>query len=437
MASGTYELDRRWGATSTWTREQAARIRRTAETTAPIVYPPDEPTDSDLYLWDTWPLLERDGSFAEVDGWRVVFALTAPAEMLPGKRHDVATVRYFYSRDGREWTTGGPVFDPERSLGSRQWAGSAMYDRADDELYLYYTAAGRADAVELSYEQRIAVATGGDLATDDDGVRLSGPWDHEVLLTADGEWYETREQAARESDLIYTFRDPWFFEDPGTGETCLLFEANTPVPECGCGGDDGRRAFNGCVGVAVSDAGDPTEWEMRRPILDGACVNQELERPHVVVRDGRYYLFTSSHEHTFAPGLERFDGLYGFVADALRGEYDPLNGSGLVVANPHNAPFQAYSWLAYGHRDELLVTSFFNYYDLGGLHLDEVGHLLPDEQREKFGGTLAPTLRLELAGDRTRIRGELDHGHLPLEDEELPPADPLAGRRPLGGEGEY
>ncbi|MFC7167544.1 glycoside hydrolase family 68 protein [Halospeciosus flavus] len=431
---GTHETTRQWGATSTWTREDAARIERTPETTAPVIYPPDEETDPDLHIWDTWLLRERDGSFATFDGWRVVLALTAPAEMLPGKRHDSATIRYFYSKDGKSWQTGGRVFDPERSLGSRQWAGSAMYDRDAEELYLYYTAAGHADAEELSYQQRICVGTGGTIHADESGVDLAGPWDHEVLLTPDGDWYETQTQAERESDLIYTFRDPWFFEDPETGETCLLFEANTPIPEDGCGGDDGRRAYNGCIGVATSPSGDPTEWEMERPILDGACVNQELERPHVVVRDGRYYLFTPSHEHTFAPGLDGFDALYGFVSDSLRGEYEPLNDSGLVVANPHNAPFQAYSWLAYGHRDELLVTSFFNYYDLGGLHLDDVGHLHPDEQREKFGGTLAPTLRIQLAGERTRVLGTLDYGHLPLEDEELPPVDPLAAERPLGDE---
>ena len=63
----------------------------------------------------------------------------------------------------------------------------------------------------------------------------------------------------------------------------------------------------------VSPSGDPTDWELRSPILEGVGTNQELERPHVVVQDGRYYLFLSSHEHTFAEGLEGYDALYGFV----------------------------------------------------------------------------------------------------------------------------
>ena len=223
--------------------------------------------------------------------------------------------------------------------------------------------------------------------------------------------------------MIYTFRDPWFFEDPATGRTYLLFEANTPMPEGSDNfdGDPELQAFNGSVGIAESPTGEPTDWELRPPLLDAVCVNQELERPHVVVRDGRYYLFFSSHDHTFAPGIDGFDGLYGFVADSLRGDYRPLNDTGLVLTNPANAQFQTYSWMAFPHRDEVLVQSFFNYYDLGDLTLDDVGHLPEEEQLGKFGGTLAPTVRLGIDGDRTRVRGTLDHGHVPTEDEGLPP----------------
>jgi len=255
-----------------------------------------------------------------VNGYRLAFSLTAPADLLPGKRHDVAEIRCFYSADGKRWHDAGPVFDGG-ALGQRQWAGSALYD--DGEVYLYYTAAGDEAADEMTYTQRIAVAHGGTASADEDGIELSGPWTHETLLTPDGEWYETEAQSR---GMTYTFRDPWFFEDSATGETHLLFEANAPAPERP--GDDEatahRREFNGCVGVAVSESGDPLSWELRPPLLDAVEVNQELERPHVVVADGRYYLFVCSHVHTFAPGVTGPDGLYGFVvADALDGEYRP------------------------------------------------------------------------------------------------------------------
>ncbi|MFC7323955.1 glycoside hydrolase family 68 protein [Halorubrum rutilum] len=406
-----------------WTRSQAARIERTPETVAPVIEPPAEDPAADLHIWDTWLLRDRHGEIAEVDGWRVLFSLTAPEELLPGKRHDVAEIRFFYSRNGTEWHGGEPVFDAD-ALGQRQWAGSALYD--DGDLYLYYTAAGDESAEELNYNQRIAVGHGGRFAADDDGVRSEGPWTHEVLLEPDGEWYESEDQSR---GMIYTFRDPWFFEDPNTGETTLLFEANTPVPtDSGrCGGDEAQQEFNGSVGVAASRSGDPLDWELEPPLLDGVCVNQELERPHVVARDDRYYLFFSSHMHTFAPGLRGFDGLYGFVADSLRGEYEPLNGSGLVVANPAGVPFQAYSWMAFPYRDEVLVQSFYNYREFAGESLDGIADLSEAEQRRRFGGTLSPTLRLDVGDDRTRIHGTLAHWHIPTAREELPATD---GYRP-------
>ncbi|RLM59239.1 glycoside hydrolase family 68 protein [Halobellus sp. Atlit-31R] len=404
---------------SRWRRSQATEIERTSETAAPPISPPAEDPAADHHVWDTWLLRDRSGSIAEVNGWRVLFSLTASDELLPGKRHDVAEIRYFYSRDGIEWDGGDTVFGTG-ALGQRQWAGSALYD--DGELYLYYTAAGDASEAELNYTQRIAVGYGGRFEAEADRVRVEGPWTHEILLEPDGEWYERQAQSR---GMTYTFRDPWFFEDPDTGETCLLFEANTPAPPDSdrCDGDERRQMFNGSVGIARSPRGDPLEWALEPPLLHGVCVNQELERPHVVVRDGRYYLFVSSHMHTFAPGLDGYDGLYGFVADSFRGEYRPLNGSGLVVTNPARVPFQAYSWMAFPHREEILVQSFYNFREFAGESLDLIADLSAAEQRRRFGGTLSPTLRLDVAGDRTRIHGTLAHWQIPVEGEDLPPAE--------------
>ncbi|ELZ34027.1 Levansucrase [Halogeometricum pallidum JCM 14848] len=408
---------------SAWTRDHATALRREETNVAPIIYPPSERLDEGLHVWDTWWLRDRDGSPAEVNGCRVIVALTSSSDLLPGKRHDVATLRYFYSADGESWETGGRVFETGM-LGSRQWAGSALHD--DGDVYVYYTAAGEADEADLSYSQRIALAEGGTISPGDDGdgVELDGPWEHSVLLEPDGEWYE---REAQSRGMTYTFRDPWFFEDED-GETYLLFEANTPVPEGSdaCGGDAAQQEFNGSVGLAHSPTGDPTDFELRPPLLDAVCVNQELERPHLVVRDGTYYLFVSSHHHTFAPGVEGYDALYGFVADGLRGDYEPLNGHGMVLTNPANAPFQAYSWLAYDHGDELLVTSFFNYFDYDRPSMDDVALLPEDEQMRRFGGTLAPTVRVGVDGTRTRVLGTLGHGHLPLARESLP-SDPFEG----------
>ncbi len=406
-------------ARSRWARKQAASIERRRGNVTPVAGPPAVDPFPNLHVWDTWLLRDRNGGIADVNGCRVAFSLTAPADLRPGTRHDVAEIRCFYSADGMRWRDAGAVFDGG-ALGQRQWAGSALYD--DGDCYLYYTAAGRDDADELTYTQRIAAAHGGTVAASGLGVKITGPWTHETLLEPDGELYETEAQSR---GMTYAFRDPWFFEDPATGETHLLFEANVPTPARE--GDDAattrRREFNGCVGVAVAASRDPLSWALRPPLVEAVAVNQELERPHVVVADGRYYLFVCSHVHTFAPGVTGPDGLYGFVADAFEGPYRPLNGSGLVATNPPNAPFQAYSWMAFAHEEEILVQSFLNYHDFAGDSLDAVAELPAAEQRARFGGTLAPTLRLAVDGDETRLLGTLDGWRIPTIDESLPAVD--------------
>jgi levansucrase len=137
------------------------------------------------------------------------------------------------------------------------------------------------------------------------------------------------------------------------------------------------------------------------PLLSGDCVNDELERPHIVLDDERYYLLFSTHAHTFADDLDGPEGLYGFVAGELFGDYEPLNGSGLVLANPQDAPFQAYSWMT---LMDGRVTSFFQYFDLEqDQTLDYVGEQDPQFQMDHFGGTPAPVVQIEFDGKETRV----------------------------------
>ncbi len=79
--------------------------------------------------------------------------------------------------------------------------------------------------------------------------------------------------------------------------------------------------------------------------------------------------------------------------------------------------------MAFPHSDEVLVQSFFNYYDFDGETLDEIAHLSESEQMRRFGGSLGPALRLEVEGSRTRIIGSLGHWHIPLAGETLPLTD--------------
>ncbi|MYL48246.1 glycoside hydrolase family 68 protein [Halobacillus litoralis] len=387
--------------TPTWSREDASNFTLTDENTAPNI---DSFTDvaPEYWVWDTWPLRDRDGSIAKINGYYVQFALTASKDYTWGGRHDHAVIRYFYSKNGKDWELGTIPYDEDKALGFRQWAGSAMIDE-DDKIHLFYTASGRKDEGP-TFEQRLAKTTFEMDYDNKEGFQVTNNGEHQILAEADGVYYET--QAQKTGDIIYSFRDPWFFQHPETGEEYLIFEGNTggtdktleadnignvdgPIP-------DGAEDYNGNVGIAKAENDDLTEFELMPPLLEADGVNQQLERPHVVQKGDDYYLFTISHQFTFAPGLDGPDGLYGFHANELFGDYEPMNGTGLVVANPENDPFQAYSWAVLPHGQ---VISFINEFH------DENGDF-------QLGGSFAPTLKLKLKDDTSEIKGVMGEGEI-------------------------
>jgi levansucrase len=415
-----------------WTPNHVRRISLRDENVAPVIDQPDAQTIEGYHVWDSWPLRNRDGSLASIDGYRVLISLAVEDDILPGQRHDIARQRYLYSRDGRTWEDGGLLFPEGTAFGSRQWAGSALYDEEDGELYMYYTAAGERDADELQYNQRMAVASGANIETDGEGLRFVGDWEHRIIAEPDGILYQNEEQS---EGYLQAFRDPWYFRDPRDGLDYILFTGNTPGIDterprgvlCDVAGEDvgtgdysyGQAAggerdvqynYNGAVGLLRAVDGDLTEWEMLAPLLHADCANQELERPHIVIRDGRYYLFFSTHQFTFAPTLWGPETLVAFVGESLRSNYRPVNDDAIVVANPEEAPYQAYSWDV---LDSGIVTSFVNYTDVPeGLTLDDIGEADEATQFRTFGGMLAPSLQLEFDGDRVTIAEELGFGQI-------------------------
>ena len=109
-------------------------------------------------------------------------------------------------------------------------------------------------------------------------------------------------------------------------------------------------------------------------------MNNELERPHVVVHDGRYYLWFSTQSRTFHPDVPAPTGLYGFVADSLLGPYEPLNGHAGVLVNPPSRPRQAYSWLV---LNDLSVVGFVDAYGFDAV-ADEL--VLTDADSDRASG---------------------------------------------------
>jgi levansucrase len=370
-------------ATTRWTPEQVAAIGASPAPEIPVVTAADvTPIIAGLDVWDAWPITDADGRIVRVAGVELWMMLSAAVVPDPAKRHDRARIRLIERRsDG--WHDCGNLLPDDLNPGAREWAGSAIIDMATHRVTLYFTASGRRGE-GFSFEQRqfFTVGTLGDAG----GHAVITGWSTaRELFASDGDVYVDTRTTQGGPGLIKGFRDPFYVRDPFDGVAYLTFA-----------GSDGRssHAFNGVIGMARQD-GDT--WTLLQPVLsaDGLC--NEMERPHVIVHDGRFYLFWSTQRHVFAPsGPSGPNGLYGAVADSILGPYTMLNGTGLVAANPAREPFQTYSWLV---LDGLQVTSFVDYWNMQGRTV--ATH--PETRRAQFGGTPAPFFGIELDGASSRL----------------------------------
>lgn len=332
-----------------------------------------------LDLWDSWPLAHEDGRTVEADGRQFWFFLSAPRFPDPGQRHNAAKIR-LASLGSDGWRDHGDCLPGVLSPGSREWAGSAVLHDDGASVTLFFTAAGRRGQGN-GFEQRLFAARG---AMTGEGP---GGWTScEEVVQPDGKRYFVANEGEGTPGMIKAFRDPAWLRDPATGKAHLLFTASA-------GWDD--AAFNGVIGLAT--LGDDGRWLLEGPLVEAVGVNNELERPHVLVREGNYYLFWSTQRRTFDPASpDGPNGLYAMVADRLKGPYRPVNDSGLVAGNPDCEPTQGYSWWVTGEGE---VWSFIDHWGMQGRSFEQNPELL----RSQFGGTPAPTFRLIFAGERVTI----------------------------------
>lgn len=410
---------------SLWTREDALKIKLDAEETTNSLVPTDFPIMSDeLFIWDTMPLVDKAGKVVSVDGWKVIFTLAAPRhwDRLDENgdyqikedwenRHGDARIYYWYSKSGSDWIFGGRVMEEGVSPTSREWAGTPVLENAEGDISLYYTCVTPGATI---------AKVKGKIHTSEYDVSLSNFTKVKCLFEADGKFYQNEEQ-----NPYWNFRDPCPFIDPKSGKRYMLFEGNVAgqrgaqvvdewdqgeVPEANdVAGTVTYQA--GCIGIAEALDSKGDKWRLLPPLITAKGVNDQTERPHIRFKEGKVYIFTISHRYTYAPlldvepGKTGPDGVYGFVADSLFGEYRPLNQSGLVLGNPEGAPFQTYSHYV---MDNGLVTSFID-----SVPMDKATTGLD----YRIGGTLAPTSVISLEGDTTQFRGTLSYGFIPGEVE--------------------
>lgn len=371
---------------SHWTRDAVARIADAPASTLPVIDPAAiTPVLPGIDLWDHWPVQHRDGRTARIAGGVLMIALSAPRLPDPDARHAVARLRLMHRIDaagGFEWRDLGLLLPDDLSPGSREWAGSAIVSDAGDHLTLYFTAAGHRGEQGVSFDQRL-FETSAALRVED-GKPTVGYWTTPVeSVAADGVVY-TRDMAGGGAiGTIKAFRDPAWFRDPADGSEHLLFTASL---------EQSLSRWNGAIGIAHRQ---DDRWVLGDPLISADGVNNELERPHIVVHQGHYYCFWSTQQKVFAnDGPSGPNGLYGMIADALPGPWRPLNGSGLVAANPVAAPVQAYSWLV---QDDLSVLSFV---DRPGLTAEPRDVAIA---RRHFMGTPAAPFGLQLEGHRATL----------------------------------
>ncbi len=334
--------------------------------------------DQRIY-WDMWPIQDRDGSIADCGGRELWMALSAIDRGDPALRHFEAKIRLL-ERAAGQWTDLGDVLPDQIVPYEREWAGSAV--KTGQTVHLFFTAAGV--ATKPGGYQQALFQSHAELAADGLPVDWSTP---EPCLTGASPQYQLADAHEGEAGKIKAFRDPAFFRDPADGAEYLVFTASLA---------NASSDFNGAMGIAKREK---QGWSLCPPLIHADGVNNELERAHLVHHQGRYYAFWATQRGTFAPELRNApNGLYGMVADTLFGDYRPLNGSGLVMANPEQDPFQTYSWFV---TNELVVSSFVDFWGLKGGDVPSD----PVEANTRFGGSPAPLLQLAIDGDRCELVG--------------------------------
>lgn len=324
-------------------------------------------------VWDHWPLLTRDGGCAIMAGGKLIFALAAPRGDDPDLRHAAARLWLFHATDSG-WRALGPAFGDQEMPGSRHWSGSAVLE-AGGIVRLFFTAAGeRGEAVpgmmQRLFETRAPLRI-------EAGVPVLGAWRPATeCVCPDGIHYQRELAGGGAIGTIKAFRDPFFLNIAGSG--WLLFAASDA---------SSGSPWNGAIGAA---RGTGDDWTLAPPLVTAAGLNNELERPHAIVHAGAIYLFWSTQAHVFAEGGPRGPtGLYGIIADRWGGPWRPLNGTGLVFANPDAAPLQAYSFQV------LADLSVWSFADMPGVRAIPAD---PAARRAAFAGGPAPVLRLKLDG---------------------------------------
>jgi levansucrase len=435
--------------TSKWTRADARQIMAQSNPnvakgvssmplgqTMPEIPKEFSAMNDDVWVWDTWSLTDSAANQVSYKGWDVVFSLVADrrAGYDFDQRHWNARIGYFFRKSNAnpktaKWNYGGHLFPEGSSINNTEWSGSTRI-APNGKVQVFYTATNFSDVEARNHggggappDAAIARAAG-NIRADKNGVSFNG-FKHTKLIEPDGEMYQTKEQ-----NPGFAFRDPFTFKDPAhPGKTYMVFEGNTGGvrggPDSACQksdlgyqrgekngetlkdvNDSGANLQAANVGLAVADNTDLKTWKLLPPLLSANCVNDQTERPQIYMQKEKgkvkYYLFTISHQFTYAAGLRGPDGVYGFSGDAIRSDYQPMNQSGLTLGSPTdlNLPAESPEAPTPGQNPRQF-QAYSHYVQPGGLVQSFI-----DNVDGKTGGTLSPTVKINFSDAKSVVDRE-------------------------------
>ncbi|AKO90847.1 glycoside hydrolase family 68 protein [Priestia filamentosa] len=384
----------------------------------------------EMDVWDTWPLQNADGTVAEYKGYNIVFGLAGD----PKNANDTF-IYMFYKKVGDNslaaWKNAGRVFDDSDKYKANdenlkdqaeEWSGSATFT-SDGEIRLFYTnRTGFDESKNLFGKQTLTTAQVNVSEEQNGTLNVDGVEDHKSIFDGDGSIYQQVEQAFSKGNVDFkdnhTLRDPHYVED--NGHKYLVFEANTGK-DTGYQGEDSlyNRAYysksnaffqdekskllqspkkeyaelaNGAIGIIeIND--DYTLKKVMKPLITSNTVTDEIERPNIFKKDGKWYLFTSSRGSKMTiDGIDDQDiYMLGYVSNSLTGPYKPMNKTGIVLhqdLDPNDVTWNyAHYAIPQKNSDDVVVTSY----------MTNRGYFADHKS------TFAPSFKLSLDGKKSSV----------------------------------
>ncbi|WP_208591086.1 glycoside hydrolase family 68 protein [Gracilibacillus suaedae] len=399
-----------------------------------------------LDVWDTWPLQNPDGTVAEYNGYHILFGLAGN----PDNAQDTFIYMFYKKADETSidaWKNAGRVFDENDKYEANdkylkdlaeEWSGSATYT-SDGEVRLFYTNRTEFNEEQGLYGKQTLTTAQVNVSEIEDGtLQVDGVEDNKSIFEGgDGSVYQNVMQAFGGEEINWkenhTLRDPHYIEE--NGHKYLVFEANTGT-DYGYSGEESlyNQAYygnsnhffqnekdwllnsskkeyaelaNGAIGI-VEITDDYELKKVMEPLLVSNTVTDEIERPNIFKKDGKWYLFTSSRGSKMTiDGIDDEDiYMLGYVANSLTGEFKPLNKTGIVLH--HDLDPYDITW-TYAHyvipqegTDEAVVTSY----------MTNRGFF------EDHKSTFAPSFKLKLKNKKSSVVKDsiLEQGQIILHD---------------------